>query len=180
MKIWKIASFIPVVPNIPDGIGVIPIPADHIRLYHYTKGNPEDIMNQGLKLSYARGETYGEPNMVWASSQPPDPSIKNIVEFHVPVNDQMSLEKPSPGENPEEWMKGNHHVGFYRDIKPEEILAVHEPWHQKYRYIAKDKDLINKALSGEFDDLTEDRFPDEFRAIQAVNYPDTKDVWACK
>lgn len=31
MKIWKIAMS--VVPNIPDGIGTIPIPSNHIRLY---------------------------------------------------------------------------------------------------------------------------------------------------
>jgi hypothetical protein len=167
-KIWKIASSIPVVPNIPEGIGVIPIPSNHIRLYHYTRGNPEDIRQQGLKLSYARGETYGEPNMVWASSQPPDPSIKNIVEFHVPIDDQMTLEKPSIGQTPEEWMKGNHHVGFYRDIRPDEILAVHEPWHEKYRHIAKDPSLIKKVLAGELDDLEEDFYPDEFRAIQAI------------
>jgi len=167
VKIYRISQVTPV-ERVPDGIGVIPIPSNHIRLYHYTRGNPEDVRHEGLMMSHAKGETYGEPNMIWASSQPPDPSIKNIVEFHVSVDEPMSLERPNKGQSTEEWMKGNHHVGFYRDIRPEEILAVHEPWHEKYRYIMNDADLLKKVLSGEFDDLTEDKAPSEFKAIRAI------------
>lgn len=166
MRIYRIAQM---TPQIPNEIGTTPIPSNHIRLYHYTRGNPEEIKRNGLQLSHARGSTYGEPNMVWASSVPPDASIKNIVEFSVPVNDtSMDLEKPKMGESPDEWMSGNHHVGFYRDIRPEEIIAIHEPWHEKYRWIIRNPDVIERIKNGELDDLTEAQAPDEFKAIQFV------------
>lgn len=164
MKLYRIAAN----DIVPEKIGTTPIPSNNIRLYHYTRGNPEDIRREGLKLSHAQGETYGEPNMIWASSVAPDTHSKNIVEFSVPVNSDMALEHPRQGEKPEEWMKGYHHVGFFRDISPAEIIAVHEPWHETYRYITDKPDMIEKVLSGEFDNLTEDKYPDEFKAIQAV------------
>ena len=137
-------------------------------MYHYTNGDPEAIRQEGLKLSYARGSSYGEPDMIWGSSVPPDAGIKNIVEFHVDAGEQMSLERPRDGQDPSEWMKGNHHVGFHRDIRPDEIIAVHEPWHGDYRYIMSNPEVIERVKNGELDSLTEDRFPDEFKAVQEV------------
>jgi hypothetical protein len=130
--------------------------------------DPETIRKEGLKLSMAKGNTYGEPNMVWASSVPMTDS-KNVVEFSTPSDDpSMVLERPSKGQTPEDWMSGNHHVGFTRDIKPEEILAIHEPWHKVYRYIKNNHGIINDIVNGELDDLDENNYADEFKAIREV------------
>ena len=154
--------------NVPDKIGTMPIPEGHVRLYHYTNADPEAIRKEGLRLSMAKGSTYGEPNMVWASSIPMTDS-KNVVEFSVPVDDpSMSLERPDKGQDPAEWMKGNHHVGFGRDIRPEEILTIHEPWHKFYRYIKENPRAMKDVYEGKLDDLDAMRHPHEFRAVQEI------------
>ena len=154
--------------EVPNGTGVLPLPPGHIRLYHYTNADPEVIRKEGLKLSMAKGNTYGEPNMVWASSVPMTES-KNVVEFSTQSDDpSMVLEKPRKEQTPDDWMSGNHHVGFNRDIKPDEILAIHEPWHKVYRYIKNNHRIINDVVAGQLDDIDEVRYPNEFRAILEV------------
>lgn len=153
--------------KIPLEPGKFPIPSHHIRLYHYSKAEANIIRKEGLKLSKARGHTYGEPDMVWASSDIPDLNIHTIVEFHVPFNDSnMTLEKPEKKDNIKTWQKGMYHVGFFRDIRPEEIIAVHEPWHQRYRYIKDNPDILQDVLDGKHDDLL--KIPDYGKAIQQV------------
>lgn len=168
MKIYTIASYVE--SGVPPQMGTTQIPQGHIRLYHYTRGNPDDVRSYGLKLSHAKGHTYGEPDLVWASSNPPDPRSKNIVEFHVPANDpSMALEKPRDGQSLDEWQSGMNHVGFVRDIQPNEIIAVHEPWHVKYRYIMSHPDVLKRVLSGELDDLMNSQYHlDDGRAIKEI------------
>ena len=154
--------------GVPEEVGTMPIPNGHVRLYHYTRADPEVIRKEGLKLSMARGSTYGEPNMVWASSVPMTES-KNVVEFSAPSDDpSMSLERPNKGQDPAEWMKGNHHVGFGRDIRPDEILAIHEPWHKFYRYIKDNPKTMKDIADGKLDDLDATYHPNEFKAVQKI------------
>lgn len=71
---------------VPAEPGTVPIPANHLRLYHYTQGDPNVIRQQGLKLSHSKGHTYGEPNAVWCSLQKPG-EYKNYVEFSMAIDD---------------------------------------------------------------------------------------------
>ena len=66
--------------TVPDEAGTKPIPSNHLRLYHYTHADPEEIKRDGLKISKAKGDTYGEPNFVWASLKKPSES-KTYVEL---------------------------------------------------------------------------------------------------
>lgn len=131
---------------IPPEPGTAPILAGNARLYHYTGADPEQIRQQGLRLDQAKGESYGEPNQIWASARPPSLDNHNVVEFHVPVNDprwQIGRYEPyinyGEGVGPENYGQYLHdrgaHVTFQGDIRPDEIAAVHEPWHQSYRYM---------------------------------------------
>lgn len=146
---------------VPPPMGSTPIPAGHIRLYHYTKGDPAVIRKEGLKLSSARGHVYGEPDLVWAANRQPDPQSKVIVEFHTDAFDkEIGLDSPRKGQDLEAWQNdgGLRHVGFTRDIKPEEIIAVHEPWQDSYRKMAAEPVAVQMALEGDMDWALEDPY----------------------
>ena len=68
--------------GLPPEPGKIPVPPGMIRLYHFTDSDQslESILEDGIDVSHARGETYGEPNMIWASAEKPA-GHKPYVEF---------------------------------------------------------------------------------------------------
>lgn len=150
--------------------GTRPIPAGHVRIYHYSSAPADKLRNEGLLFGSARGESYGEPNFVWGSTYQPDLTTHNVVEFHVPVEDlSRSLNYPDKDADLNEWMKGHHHVGLKRDVRPEEILAVHEPWHDKYLYAKNDPDILRATLAGEHDHLLgAPGYEDYARAIERL------------
>jgi hypothetical protein len=53
------------------------------------------------------------------------------------------------------------------DISPTEFIAVHEPWHDIYRYLIKN-DLVEKTLAGEYDHLFDNKHQNEAKAIEAI------------
>src|ERR1039458_2087500 len=82
--------------------GTKPIPQGTIRLYHYTGGegmtavreNLASIRDNGILQSKAKGETYGEPNQVWGSTEVPNQNIKHFAEFYVKP-DEIGIGRPS-------------------------------------------------------------------------------------
>ena len=147
----KIADTVPLEP------GTTPIPDDHIRLFHYFP--PEEIENvrtHGIDISRAKGEIYGEPNAVWGSGIQPS-GTKTFVEFSVSRDDPgLQLGRPYKDEDIETIRNRKWDVTFNRTIKPEEFIAIHEPWHNKYRYMLFNPELIEEAKQGDFDDLLDD------------------------
>lgn len=169
---------------VPPRPGTTPIPEGHIRLYHYTRAGADVIREQGLKLSESRGETYGEPNLVWASGQQPG-EFKTYVEFSVPIGDpRFAIGKPTE-ISPDSDYEGKYvapdgraynvspegfrsDVGFIGGIKPEEFIAVHEPWHHRYRYMVEEG-MTDAVLAGDWDDLMNDPSnPDYGKAIRQI------------
>jgi hypothetical protein len=146
--------------TVPEDPGTTPVPPGHVRLYHYTKiSNPEAaeaLRQNGLDISQARGSTYGEPNVVWASSRTPERS-KVFAEFSISADDPRWAEgKPEPGSDPREYERRGWDCYFRDSIRPDEIIAVHEPWHWQYRYLKKNPGLWDELESGEFDRLLND------------------------
>lgn len=140
--------------------------ANHVRLYHYTtvEGPTADekhaaaelLRKNGLDISKAKGSTYGEPNVVWASSQLPQQG-KVFAEFSIAMDDpRWAQGKPPEGQSPEEYEAMKWDGYFFDSIKPQEILAVHEPWHARYRYMQQNTELIQEAKEGKFDYLLDD------------------------
>lgn len=142
---------------VPPKPGATPIPPNHVRLYHYTGvEGPSDeqkhaaaelLRTNGLDIAKAKGSTYGEPNVVWASRQMPD-QRKVFAEFSIDAND--------PRWGPY-WRNGNvpregGDCYFTESIRPDEIIAVYEPWHHRYHYMV-DSGLIDDAKAGEYDRL---------------------------
>ena len=168
MKIYHIAQS---KIEVPPEMGVLPVPDNNIRLFHFTRGNIEDIRKNGLLISQAQGSKYGEPDMIWGSTSLNEykemASYKNIIEFSVPVQD-IGFPKQYGQEDIDKLNSGSHHVGIFRDIRPNEILAIHEPWHSHYRYMEKDKELLKEVINGEHDELMDGRFPSEGKAVQAI------------
>lgn len=158
-----------VVSDKPIEPGSLPIKPGYIRAYHYTgRADPAAIRREGLKFSAALGSTYGEPNFVWGSTYKPDFSTP-VVEFAVPAEDlSENVSKPRPGDDLDAWMKGEHHIGLTRDVRPDEILAVHEPWHEQYLYL-NNPDDIARVMSGELDFLVQGNDKDPYdRAIRQI------------
>jgi hypothetical protein len=157
--------------KVPAAPGTVPIPSNHLRLYHYTTANAKDIERDGLKLSKSKGHTYGEPNFVWASLAQPG-RYKRFVEFHVPIDDpRFSLfgSKPDVSRGAAFYKDKSNDFTFNDDIKPSEFIAIHEPWHHSYRYMVdQGEEFIQSVLNGEFDYITPDKFPDEAEAIAAI------------
>lgn len=111
-----------------------PIKPGYVRLFHGAYGEPQSYRAQGISLDYARGESYGEPNRVWAIYAQDSEEWAHInrgvhmsgtvIEFAVPADDPAL-------EVLQDWSGG--HVALSRSIQPEEIIAVHEQWHHMYR-----------------------------------------------
>lgn len=144
----QLAAAIPPLP------GETPIPSGWVRLYHYTGGRTgieagetiDSIKQFGLLMELSRGSEVGEPDAIWASPDLPRPDSV-FVEFAVPANDPRVVVGGLSGPN------GPSDVAFSSDISSREIIAVHEPWHDKYRYLSSDPELVQRTLDGEFDGL---------------------------
>jgi hypothetical protein len=156
--------------ELPPKPGTAPIPKGHIRLFHYTDAkNLPSIREHGLLESHARGDS-GDGNLrdpsagVWASTHPPKDG--HIVEFHAHP-DEISDRAESPHRHTaEEFQENNHHVIMRGDVKPEQIVAIHEPWHGHAHYILDSEDLLAATKRGANDHAMQ--FPDYAKAITHV------------
>ena len=144
--------------------GTMPIPEGHVRLFHYTGDEGlAGIRKEGLKMSSARGETYGEPNLIWAAAGMPKEEYfhnKNFIEFHVNPKD-LDI---GHGKDPSDLEKYGSHVTSYKDIPRENIVATHEPWQQTARYVLDNDRTFD--FWADNDDPSYD--PDTDRALSVV------------
>ena len=176
---WVVGATVPPAP------GQSPIPAGHVRLYHFTRPEAhgiepangdyyiteqlhqvaEKLKREGIDISKAKGSTYGEPDVVWASTQKPEDGHL-YAEFSVPADDpRWQIGKPEAGTDPREYEKRNWDSTFSGSIKPEELVAVHEPWHKDYRLFKEEEGGVASVLKGEHDWAVESKSPhhDNFR-----------------
>jgi hypothetical protein len=157
---------------VPKAAGEAPVPEGHIRAYHYSNFNmkPDDkiadvidqriasLREHGIDLSKAIGSTYGEPDVVWASTEKPHDG-KVYVEFSISPDDERwpTMFKPDLSRRTvEDWEAQRNNFYFYGTIKPEEFIAIHQPWHGRYRYLLDNPSVGEAALRGEHDDLLDD------------------------
>lgn len=125
--------------SIPDKPGTVPIPEGHVRLYHQTgEDNVASILKEGLTYSHAKG--IEGPKAIYASETGfyGKPGKVPTIEFHVPKD---------------QWEAGTF---VTHDVPPENIIAVHLPWHSQVRYLEDNPASKAQALAGEYDTLTGD------------------------
>jgi GNAT superfamily N-acetyltransferase len=148
-----------VIPPLP---GEVPIPEGHVRLFHVTPlRNIESIRERGLTKQEARGESYGEPNQVWASAGIHSEQAKRVIEGGLMDSDFAVVEfhaNPAKldigsGRRPESLEARASDVTLYGDVPPGDIVAVHEPWHSAYRYLDTYR---YEVAGGEYDYAAED------------------------
>jgi hypothetical protein len=123
---------------LPPEPGTVDIPAGTVRLYHQsTPENLEKIAETGLSIEHARG--IEGPRAIYASERGfyGEPGRVPTLEFYV---DRDKWDDPFVLE----------------DVSPQQMIAIHLPWHGKARYILDNPDTLEKTLRGEFDDLGDD------------------------
>lgn len=136
--------------DLPKPLGETPIPSGAIRCYHYTgEADAESIARSGLLSRYARGDGgmgYGnEPSAgIWAATGRPATTEgmkgakdgQAIIEFWIkPEQISQQAEYPPSGTNPVSWGQGYHHIILRGDLSPNQIVAIHLPWHRHARYL---------------------------------------------
>ena len=156
--------------HVPSEPGTLPIPDGHVRLYHQTGvENAASIEQHGLQIGKAKGAGYGEGNAVWADTKPfyGDTGTLATVEFSVPMEDLRAAggAYAYADETPEQFMAKTRPVAIRRSVRPEEIVAVHLPWHARYRDMM-DNDQQADVIAGQFDYLLDD--PDYGPALRAI------------
>ena len=135
----------PVEGVVPEGPPVAPLApgefelpsSDHLRFYHYTRGDVEVLQREGIRFDKAQGSTYNEPNQIWASTEPP-PNTKNFVEFVIHKDDPRIGGTISRGA-------GDSQATFVGDILPSDIVATHTPESNAVRHILSNENLIQQV-----------------------------------
>lgn len=141
-------------PSVPEPFGTKPVPEGHVRVSHYTDPESvEGIKKQGLHMekaheSFARGGT--EYPSIFATAGAPSEALlrtKPVVEAHIPVS-QLDVGR---GRTPEDLESRNSTVTTNEDVPAENIIAIHEPWHQTFNYIKNDPSMEKDIMGGMYD-----------------------------
>ena len=141
--------------ELPPKPGTASIPEGHVRLYHQTTEEKlETIRQNGITVESAKG--IEGPKAVYADEKGfyGDPAHVPSVEFHVPKErwDPPFVRTDSDLDNGR--------------VAPENIVAIHYPWHARARYIEDNPKVLAAVLAGEHDDLMDDK--DYARPIQYI------------
>jgi hypothetical protein len=111
--------------------GALPIPEGMSRRFHYTKADDLDALRkEGLKLEKSESHKYGDPRAIWSRDVYPYDTTLPVVEYW---------------EDPK-YLESN--IYSFKDVKPHQILTIHEPFHQIYHYMKENFNLDDaiKAL----------------------------------
>jgi GNAT superfamily N-acetyltransferase len=156
--------------EVPPPVGESPIPKGAVRLYHSTwERHAPSIREHGLLQEHARGDSgagFGNEASagIWATThnplgdhekRGPDTQGEGLTAEFFAHPHEISTRAESPWhEDPETWANDReHHVIMANDIKPRQIVALHQPWHSAYRYI---KENATEARRGDIDWVKDD------------------------
>lgn len=145
--------------GIAQPFGTKPIPEGHVRVNHYTSPEgAEGIKREGLSMaraheSFARGGTEF-PSIFMNAGAPSETLLRArpVVEAHVPTS-QLDI---GSHRSPRELEAHQSTVTTNVDVPRENILAVHEPWHQTFRYIMEDPQTRQGVMRGDYENIDED------------------------
>lgn len=166
--------------GVPPDFGTQPIPPGAVRIQHMTwQDRTDSIRESGLLKSMSSehsespqvfattGDTLEHEDSVSADSD------RAVVEGYVfphgtDSNPHSQLDVGS-GLSPERAASRHSTVTLHGDLPPDQILAVHEPWHAAARYLTSDPRNVEEVESGAHDSLMEDEsFPHYGRAIRTL------------
>lgn len=153
--------------SIPEPFGTKSVPEGHVRVNHFTsEESVPGIRSGGLSMakaheSFERGGT--EFPSVFATAGAPRESLlraRPVVEAHIPVSD-LDIGR---GEDPRGLEQRQSVVTTNKDVPAGNIVAIHEPWHQTFRYIQNDPSMERNVMEGMYDTTGDE---DSDKAIQA-------------
>ena len=122
-----------------------------MRLYHYTNAGTaalRSIERHGILRTHAQGNRYGEPAVVWASTERPRP-FKEYVEFwarpaEIDIGSGGFRDVRHPtAEEIADLEQRRSNVTLWGDVPAAQIVAVHEPWHHTYRYLEENAAAVD-------------------------------------
>jgi len=105
------------------------------------------IREHGLRIDKSRGHTYGEPDLIWGTiGEPYNKDVPNV-EIQISPENIQSAEIPWHLRDEEEidkyWEIPKNYFALRKDIPPEDIIAIHEPWQDQVRYILENPDTLD-------------------------------------
>jgi len=140
--------------DMPAPLGTLPVPPGYARGYHSTRGTPDatasqvlaQIRQQGMRLSSARGHTYGEPDMNWFSGDKTgsrgDYGEKYAVEAFLPEHwfdwnkgPRGRIGNLARSTRPYTIGGPSSNMGVGRDISRRRFSTYNEPWMHHTRYM---------------------------------------------
>ena len=149
-----------------------PVPPGFVRLYHYVSNyrdedeTADSIKKHGLDINKAKGSTYNEPNLIWASTEVP--KNKLYVAFDIAKNDpRWAMGKPQDETGWEHLISSGGNVALHGSVKPEEIKQIFIPWHRSYFFL-KNRNLFPKVRAGDYDYILKRPNSDEAKAIRYI------------
>lgn len=164
--------------SVPEPFGTVPVPRGSVRVNHYTSDESvPGIQAEGLKMgkaheSFARGTTEF-PSIFASAGAPTEHLIRSrpVVEAHIPVSSldvgglygRPTIEQQEEQAKNLEGYKGT--VTTNTDLPKENIIAVHHPWHQTFRYLQNDPTSEHEVMSGFYDSNSDE---DLQRALAAT------------
>jgi len=143
--------------SVPKEPSTTPIPNGMVRRFHVTQASPEIIRNQGLLQSAAKGFEGPKAIYSWDNYEDAKGYSRNhapIVEFYTEPNK----------------IDGQHQFG---DIPPNQIIAIHEPWHDRFRYCLENNVPIERMRS--IGDKDYNRAADEIEKIN--KFANSQEWW---
>lgn len=158
----QFASFIPErwSQSLPPRPGSVPVPEGHARLFHYTTPDAEQSIREGgLQLSHAKGDTYGEPNMIWAAAKTSESApryVYDLAQSGRPVAEFSAHSGPfreggeldiGSGSDPKLLEDRSSHVTLLDSQVPKERLVMHTPVDSQARSI-QDAGYSREEIAG--------------------------------
>jgi len=152
MKIFKLSQEVIEIPPEPNAQT---IPSGTIRRFHVTNPeNIESIRSNGLQMKNAKGIEGPRAIYSWktwdAAREYAGGDDYAIVEFYHPKDAYNS-----------------HPYATHLEVPPENILGIHERWHELYREMLSDKEFYDNIKQWTMEDLN--NFPDYLKAIRAID-----------
>lgn len=150
--------------EMPPEFGSQEIPEGHVRFNHYTSDEAvPHIAREGLRLraaeeSFSKGTT--EYPATFATAGVPSEHLlrsRPVVEFHMNPQ-ETSLAWPGSRvskEDVEHWHSRGS-VATMGDVPKSNILGIHQPWHQSFRYLKNNPSMEASVMAGNYDDVDED------------------------
>jgi hypothetical protein len=130
------------------------VPKGYVRLWHYTKGDPEEIADKGLLVNKnTYGGVGGEPTGVWLSTKRPESSSKPIIEVVMPISELSGAADNPKYLDPDEY-GNNADYGHYvaeGDVPSKYIVNLHRKWQWWVEKAQAHPKTLERVLAGDFD-----------------------------